>query len=107
MSMKTFVKRLLDLTVQIQQIPAPTFAEAQRAQFVKGLFKAEDLGDISIDAVGNAYARLPGEGKGKPLVVSAHLDTVFPIETDLTVSSKKDRIIGPGIGDNVYGVCDI
>jgi len=107
MSMKRFVKRLLDLTVDIQQIPAPTFAEARRAQFVKGLFESEGLDDISIDAVGNVYARLPGDGQGKPLVVSAHLDTVFPIETDLTSSSKKDRITGPGIGDNSLGVASL
>lgn len=105
--MTDIVKRLLDLTVQIQQIPAPTFAEAQRAQFVKGLFESEGLDDISMDTVGNVYARLPGEGKGKPPVVSAHLDTVFPIETDLTVSCKKSHIIGPGIGDNSLGVASL
>jgi acetylornithine deacetylase/succinyl-diaminopimelate desuccinylase-like protein len=104
MNMKAYVKRLLDLTVQIQRIPAPTFAEAMRAQFVKGLFEAEGLRDISIDEVHNVYACLPGSGEARPLVVSAHLDTVFPIETDLAVKKKKDRMIGPGIGDNSLGV---
>jgi tripeptide aminopeptidase len=104
MNMKAFVKRLLDLTIQIQQIPAPTFAEARRAQFVEGLFKKEGLHDISIDEVDNVYACLPGEGRAGPLIVSAHLDTVFPLETNLTVLKKKDRIIGPGIGDNSLGV---
>ncbi|MGB7875481.1 MAG: hypothetical protein WBL25_13945, partial [Anaerolineales bacterium] len=94
--MKAFVKRLLDLTVEIQQIPAPTFAEEKRAQFVKGLFDAEGLQDIVMDEVGNVYARLPGGGKARPLIVSAHLDTVFPIETELTIRKKRDRIIGPG-----------
>jgi len=102
--MKAFIKRLLDLTVQIQQIPAPTFAEDKRAQFVKGLFKAEGLQDILIDEVNNVYACLPGEGKARPLIASAHLDTVFPLETDLTALKKKDRIFGPGIGDNSLGV---
>lgn len=104
MKKKSPIERLLDLTMEIQQIPAPTFAEAQRAQFVKGLFQAEGLSDFSTDEVGNVCARLPGDGKGKPLIVSAHLDTVFPIETDLTLSLKKDRISGPGIGDNSLGV---
>ena len=107
MSTKALVKRLLDLTVQIQQIPAPTFAEEQRAQFVKGLFEAEGFHAVSMDAVGNIYARLPGAGKGKPLIVSAHLDTVFPAETDLTVTREKDRILGPGIGDNSLGVASL
>lgn len=95
---------LLDLAVRIQQIPAPTFAEAERAHFVKGLFESNDLQDVSMDAAGNVYARLAGQGAGKPLVVSAHLDTVFPIETDLAVSRQPDRIAGPGIGDNSLGV---
>jgi tripeptide aminopeptidase len=102
--MKATVKRLLDLAIQIQQIPAPTFAEAKRAQFVKDLFQAEKLQDILIDEVHNVYACLPGRGQAKPLVVSAHLDTVFPMETNLTATKTKDRISGPGIGDNSLGV---
>ncbi len=102
--MKAFVKRLLDLAVEVQQIPAPTFAEATRAQFVRGLFEAESLQDISVDEVDNVFARLPGEGKAKPLIVSAHLDTVFPAETDLSAVHRRKRIIGPGIGDNSLGV---
>ena len=102
--MKTFMKHMLDLAVEIQQIPAPTFAEAKRAQFVQGLFESEGLQDISIDSVNNVYARLPGEDQAKPLIVTAHLDTVFPIETDLTTSHRKGQIIGPGIGDNSLGV---
>jgi len=98
------MQNLIDLVVRIQQIPAPTFAEGQRAEFVKGLFEAEGLQDVLLDATGNVYARLPGQGSGKPLVVSAHLDTVFPIETDLAVSIQPDRISGPGIGDNSLGV---
>ena len=105
--MKAFVKRLLDLTVEIQQIPAPTFSEAKRAQFVKELFEAEDLQDIKMDKVGNVYACLPGEGNARPLIVSAHLDTVFPIETELTVVKRRGRIIGPGIGDNSLGVATL
>jgi len=104
MNMKAFVKRLLDRTIQIQQIPAPSFAERQRAQYVRGLFEAEGLQDISMDEVDNVYARLSGQGQARPLIVSAHLDTVFPIETDLTIKKMKDRIIGPGIGDNSLGV---
>ena len=105
--MKSFVKQILDLTVQIQQIPAPTFAETRRAQYVKDLFGVEGLHDISMDAVSNVYARLPGDGNGLPLIVSAHLDTVFPIETDLTISRQQNRIIGPGIGDNTLGVASL
>ena len=105
--MTTIVKRTLDLAVKIQQIPAPSFAESQRAIFVKELFESEGLQDISIDVVDNVYACLQGEGKAKPLIVSAHLDTVFPLETHLKTSRKKGRIYGPGIGDNSLGVASL
>ncbi|MEW6405835.1 MAG: M20/M25/M40 family metallo-hydrolase [Chloroflexota bacterium] len=107
--------RLLDLAVQIQQVPAPTFHEGKRAEFVRGLFARENLQDISIDDVGNVYGRLPAgftrsstaggtNGRTKPLVISAHLDTVFPNGTNLQVRREADRIFGPGIGDNSLGV---
>ena len=104
--MKTLIKRLLDLTVQIQQIPAPTFAESERAEFVHGLFLQEKLDDVSIDDSGNVYARLAG-GNEAPLIVSAHIDTVFPIDTNLNVTRKRDRIAGPGVGDNTLGVASL
>jgi tripeptide aminopeptidase len=97
-------KRLLDLAVRIQQIPAPTFEEYQRGLFVKDIFEQEGLSDIMMDSLHNVYARIPGQGAGKPLVVSAHLDTVFPPDTNLRVSQEQDRIFGPGIGDNAIGV---
>lgn len=102
--MNASTKRLLDLAIQIQQISAPTFSEAGRAKFVEGLFQKEGLHAISTDHIDNVYACLPGEGKAQPLIVSAHLDTVFPFETDLAIEKQKDRIIGPGIGDNSLGV---
>ncbi len=103
--MKDLIERLLDLTVAIQQVPAPTFAEGQRAEFVRDQFLAEGLQDVSLDSAGNVYARLPGADKSAaPLVVSAHLDTVFPMETDLRVTRTSGRIHGPGIGDNSMGV---
>lgn len=105
--MSDFLNRLFDLLVQIQQIPAPTFEEAQRAQFVFEQFKTEGLPDVSMDSVGNVYARWPGQGTGQPLIVSAHLDTVFPLDTDLTATREAERILGPGIGDNSLGVASL
>jgi acetylornithine deacetylase/succinyl-diaminopimelate desuccinylase-like protein len=51
------------------------------------------------------YARLPGrQKKARPLIVSAHLDTVFPVNVNLQSRREKNRIFGPGIGDNSMGV---
>jgi tripeptide aminopeptidase len=97
--------RVIELAVQIQQIPAPTFEESKRAEFVRALFAAEGLADVSIDDAGNVYGRWKvGKGSAKPLIVSAHLDTVFPASTDLTVTRTAGQIHGPGIGDNSLGV---
>jgi len=95
--------RILDLAVDIQQVPAPTFEEKERADYVESLFKALDLQKISQDQLANVYGKLPG-GSGKPLLVSAHLDTVFPMDTDLTVKREGGKIHGPGIGDNSVAV---
>lgn len=96
--------RVIELAVAIQQIPAPTFEEARRAEFVRALFQQEALQDVSQDAVGNVYARLSGQGTARPLVVSAHLDTVFPRDTKLEVRREAGRIYAPGLGDNALGV---
>jgi len=97
--------QILDLAIQIQQIPAPSFAEGPRGEFVRGLFQKENLKDVSMDSFGNIYARLPGrQKKARPLIVSAHLDTVFPASVNLQVKREQGRVFGPGIGDNSMGV---
>jgi tripeptide aminopeptidase len=101
------INRVIELAIQIQQIPAPTFHEQKRAEFVRGLFLAERLNDICTDETGNVFARLRGKGEEKPLVVTAHLDTVFPIDTDLQVTRGSELIHGPGLGDNSLGVASL
>ena len=100
------VQRVLDLACEIQQIAAPTFAEHERAVFVRERFTAEGLADIEQDAMGNVFARRPG-GDAQSLLVTAHLDTVFPAETPLTLARELRRIAGPGIGDNSLGVAGL
>jgi acetylornithine deacetylase/succinyl-diaminopimelate desuccinylase-like protein len=101
----TITSKLLDLTMQIQQIPAPTFQEGPRGEFVRDLFINENLKDVSIDALGNVFGRLPGkQKKAKALIVSAHLDTVFPPSINLQIKKEAERIYAPGIGDNSLGV---
>lgn len=100
-------QQIVDLAVEIQQIPAPTFAEAERGGFVAGQFEALGLQDVETDAVGNVYGCLPGAGEAAPLVASAHLDTVFPACTDLAVTRTAGRVAGPGIGDNSVAVAGL
>ena len=45
-----------------------------------------------------------GKRDAKPLIVTAHLDTVFPHGYDLRVTREPELIHGPGLGDNSLGV---
>jgi tripeptide aminopeptidase len=100
-----FAKMILDLAGQIQQIPAPTFSEGKRAEFMAQYFRELGLKDVQIDPTGNVLARLPGiSAAEKPLVVSAHLDTVHPHGTPLPLTRSADRLVGPSIGDNSLGL---
>jgi tripeptide aminopeptidase len=93
----------IELACQIQAIPAPTFQETQRAAFVRSQFHALGLSNVQTDKAGNVLARLPGKTK-RPLVVSAHIDSVHPIDAVLDIRREADRVSGPGIGDNALGL---
>jgi acetylornithine deacetylase/succinyl-diaminopimelate desuccinylase-like protein len=95
---------VVETAIAIQQIPAPTFEEARRAAFVAGRMRELGLAEVEIDPVGNAWGRRPGRGGGPGLLIAAHLDTVFPASTDLTIRREGGRIYGPGVGDNSLGV---
>ena len=101
------VQRVIHRAIEIQQIPAPTFGEHQRAQYIFDCFKNEGLSQVEIDDLGNVYACLPGKSSDRSLVVSAHTDTVFPIETDLNITQDVANVYGPGIGDNSVGVAGL
>ena len=91
-------------------IPAPTGAEGRRAAHVAELFRTVGLHDVAIDEVGNVYgwtAREGGRGNGEgaaPVVLSAHLDTVFGPEVNVAVARRGQRLEGPGISDNARGL---
>lgn len=93
-------------TISIQQIAAPTFDEKARADYVQARFHALQLSDISRDEMHNVYGRLPGLKSGPAVLVSAHLDTVFPHGTDLSVETDETagQVKGAGIGDNAMGL---
>ena len=97
----------INLIQAIQQIPAPTFAEAERAAFVESHMLALGLHDVRQDDLHNVYGRFPGQHRRAPLIITAHLDTVFPLETDLRIRENGRLLAGPGIGDNSTGVAGL
>ncbi len=89
------------LQVELCEIPAPTFREEVRAKRIVELMHECGLEDVSIDGIGNVVGRWQGtDPKGPLLAIGAHMDTVFPEGTDVTVRQEGNRYYGPGIGDN-------
>jgi acetylornithine deacetylase/succinyl-diaminopimelate desuccinylase-like protein len=87
------------------RIPAPSFGEAERAAWLARRFAEVGLDDVATDAAGNVLGRHAANGTAAaPVVVAAHLDTVFPADTELRVVEEHGRILAPGIADNARGL---
>ncbi|MFT5100572.1 MAG: tripeptide aminopeptidase, partial [Planctomycetaceae bacterium] len=90
--------------IELTEIPAPPFQEQVRGQRFKEMLIASGLTDVVVDEVGNVIGRRVGQKGKRTVVLSAHLDTVFPADTDVTVRFDGDRMLAPGIGDNTRGL---
>ena len=90
--------------IELTEIPAPPFEEAARAARYADLLGRAGLDDVAVDEVGNVLALRPGSRDGETVAIVAHLDTVFPPGTDVTVRREGDRLYAPGIGDNTRGL---
>jgi acetylornithine deacetylase/succinyl-diaminopimelate desuccinylase-like protein len=89
----------------ITEIAAPPFKEKARAEYFLKRFQELGFKDAAIDSEGNVIGLRKGSGGGRPkLVVSAHLDTVFPEGTDVSVKEKDGVFLAPGIGDDARGL---
>jgi acetylornithine deacetylase/succinyl-diaminopimelate desuccinylase-like protein len=88
---------------RLTEIPAPSFQEAQRAAAVKLLLASSGL-EVQIDKTGNVIGELRGANEKEIVVLSAHLDTVFPPSTEIKVRREGDRLVAPGISDNGTGL---
>lgn len=90
--------------VELTEIAAPPFMEKQRAEAFAAKLRSVGLDSVWIDAVGNVLAYLPGTKGGKTVALNAHLDTVFPEGTDVTIVQRNDTLFAPGIGDDTRGL---
>jgi len=92
-----------DQQIRITEIPAPPFQEAARASVVKTLLVESGL-NVQIDKTGNVIGELPGANDKEIVMLTAHLDTVFPPGTDVKVRREGERLSTPGISDNGTGL---
>lgn len=95
---------IVRLQSELSCIPAPTGEEEARARRVASLLERAGLRGVGIDAAGNALGVRPGTEDRGPIVVCAHLDTVFSRDTPLRVRRTGQRLQAPGIGDNGRGL---
>jgi len=94
---------IAELQLAITAIPAPPFHEQPRADWFRQRLQPLGL-TLSSDAAGNLLASRAGQESGAAIAFSAHLDTVFPTGTPITVLREHNRLRGPGIGDNGSGL---
>jgi acetylornithine deacetylase/succinyl-diaminopimelate desuccinylase-like protein len=95
--------------LDIVRIPAPPFGESARAAWFLDRFHQLGLTNIHLDDIGNVLAELAPETSSNDtpcVLLSAHLDTVFPANTPIEPIEEKDsrRIHAPGICDNAAGL---
>jgi len=94
---------ITDQQISLTEIPAPEFKEARRGEALKKLFEANGL-RVRVDKIGNVIGERPGAGAKEVILLVAHLDTVFPHGTNVTVKRNASRLEAPGIADNGAGL---
>src|SRR5215210_6696498 len=90
--------------IRLCRIPAPPFGEAERARYLCERLREHGLDEAQVDEEGNCVALRAGYTLSPLLVLSAHLDTVFPPGTDYTVRHEQHRLLAPGIADDGCGL---
>lgn len=99
--------RWVEDIVTITEVEAPPFKEAQRAKLFADMLRKRGLEQVEIDEAGNVIGRRKGTTDRPAVVVSAHLDTVFPEGTDVKVRREGEKLHAPGVGDDSAGLAAI
>jgi tripeptide aminopeptidase len=104
---RTDEQRTIEDQIRICEVEAPPFQEGKRAEVYAAMFRDAGLKNVRIDAEGNVIGERPGASARPHLVMSAHLDTVFPRGTAVKVRRQGYVLRGPGIGDDCRGLADL
>lgn len=103
-SVRAAEPKTIEDQVRLCQIEAPPFKEAKRAEAYAQMFRDAGLQNVRIDREGNVLGERPGRQRNPHVVFTAHLDTVFPEGTDVTVKRDGPVLRAPGIGDDCRGL---
>jgi len=92
--------------IHITEIPSKSTMEQARGAYVRAQMEAEGL-EVSTDSIGNVTGIRRGTGGGPTIVFAAHMDTVHPQDTDVSVTRDGDILRAPGIFDNSASVANM
>ena len=92
--------------IRIAELPGKSRLEGERGAYVKRVFEGEGL-QTSVDSIGNVTGVRKGTGGGPRIVIAAHMDIVFPPETNTKVRRSGDTLFAPGVGDNTASVANM
>ncbi|MEX1063060.1 MAG: M20/M25/M40 family metallo-hydrolase [Balneolaceae bacterium] len=93
--------------ISLNEIPAPPFMEGLRAEKYAQMMRGTGLQNVEVDREGNVIGYRPGTDGDRTIVLSAHLDTVFPEGTNVTVEVRNDTLFAPGISDDARGLTSV
>lgn len=97
-------ERSLEDLIYLTEIPAPPFMEEVRAAAYADMLREAGADSVWLDEIGNVIALRRGTVGDRTVALDGHLDTVFPMETDVTVRFRGDTLYAPGIGDDTRGL---
>ena len=97
-------RETLEDQIALTAIPAPPFQEEARGRDAARRFREAGLLEVRVDAVGNVLGVRPGAEPLPPVILSAHLDTVFGADVPIVVRREGDYVQAPGISDDGRGL---
>src|SRR5271169_874271 len=102
---RSHARELEDRQLEVTAIPAPPWGETARSQWLRARFEELGLTEVHQDELGNVFGIRPCTDADAPyFALSAHLDTVFPEGTPISVTREAGKLYGPGVSDNGSGI---
>lgn len=104
---ESYLEPIIELTTRLTEVPAPTNDEGDRAVALREALEALGYADVQVDHLHDVTARIEGRDSTKCLLLAAHIDTVFPRDTNLAVRREEDTLHAPAVGDNTVAVTSV
>jgi tripeptide aminopeptidase len=102
--LESIEERSLRDLIHLTEIPAPPFMEEERARAFADMLTEAGADSVWIDGIGNVIGLRRGTIRDRTVALDGHLDTVFPMETDVTVRLRGDTLYAPGVADDTRGL---